>query len=154
MMVTRNRTYRSWPTTLARLILRGRLNETIDVTGNQVDASQNRHEVHRHLHREVHLRVPGQDHGSHEEVQRGTFHVPVSVVGRGPIERGYPQKGGATTPHEKVVPLVQFVRSLLEVLGHDERGGEEKLEAKDGHENGAALKSLFGGEEDHRVCAL
>jgi len=146
--------FRKPSSTLVCLALSGGcLHETIDVTGCKVDAPKSRHEMHRHLDGHVHLSVPGKDCCGQEPVGGGAHHVLVGFLGSIPIESDNPQKGGAAAPHGKKVPLVQFVRSLLEVYGHEELGCEKKLEAKDGHEDGTSLEGIFGGEE-HRACVL
>ena len=121
------------------------MHETVDVTGSKVGASNSRDEVHGHLDGEVHLSEPGQGHCSQDPVESGTLHVFVGIRGGVPIESDTPQKGGAATTHGKVVPLVQFVRSLLKVFGHEEIGLEKELETEDGHEDGASLEGIFGG---------
>ena len=121
--------------------------EAVDMAGPEEDSAEHSDEVHWHLDREVHLGVPGEKDAGEEPVEGGTLHVLIGIIGRVPVEGADPKEGGAHAAHDEVVPLVQLVGTVLEVVRHDPIGDEDELNAECGHEDGGGLESCFRGEE-------
>ena len=137
---------RSGPSPLLGLTL-APSHEAVDVAGHEEDSAEHCDEVHWHLDREVHLGVPGEKDADEEPVEGGAFHVFIGIIGCVPVEGDEPKEGCSHAAHDEVVPLVQLVGTVLEVVRHDLIGDEDELQAECGHEDSGGLESRFRGEE-------
>jgi len=61
-------------------------------------------------------------------------HKLVRLVRRLPVEGGQGEEGAAAAPHHKVMPLVELVAAILEVLRHKEVGHTQKLQPEEAQE--------------------
>ena len=132
---------------LVRLALLARGQEAVHVAGEKEDAPDNGNKM-LELDIEVQMVVPGQDGRHDDPVDGGTLHVLVGVIGGGPVEGDEAHEGGSAPSHDPILPLVELVDAVLEVVGHEKVRRQELMEAEDGQEDGAGLEGILNLKQE------